>query len=200
MHSTENRRYVYVRCAVCQYTFCVSVSVYVSDLRRNEESFKIIINGFKNSICLLWQQLCAAHKTGDRDIIHLFLPFSSRSLFTAFNDYGISACDSNPNVRCFRLLDSIIIIAHCFTRLLFCFLLLFRCCYCCCACWCWFWFVFHWFLMFCYLKSATFGRFTLEIYQMWYDISLLGKLVTNTHTHTQTGKMNCLVCSELLRL
>lgn len=54
------------------------VYVCVSDLRRNEESFEIIINGFKNSICLLWQQLCAAHKTGDRDI-HSFSSFLPRS-------------------------------------------------------------------------------------------------------------------------
>lgn len=34
----------------------------------SEESFEIIINGFKNLICILATQLCAAYKTGDRDI------------------------------------------------------------------------------------------------------------------------------------
>lgn len=66
VHSEPVRDHVHVHC-VC-----------VSDLRRNEESFEIIINGFKNSICLLWQQLCAAHKTGDRDI-HSFCSFLPRS-------------------------------------------------------------------------------------------------------------------------
>lgn len=148
-----------------------------------------------------------AHKTGDRDMQWIFLslclPFVPSTLPSLPKDYGIAVAIPMTMLGAFKLLDSIIIIAYCFTRCLYlcshsltrtlcCFCFSFRC-------------VFGLFFIdfdVCYLKSSTStvlhtkisSRVRAREYQRFH-ISLLGKLVDSNKNRKDEL---FLLCSGLL--
>lgn len=147
-----------------------------------------------------------AHKTGDRDMQWIFLflclPFVPSTSPSLPKDYGIAVAIPMTMLGAFKLLDSIIIIAYCFTCCLFVYMYLCShsltrslCCFC---------FSFRcvfglFFIDFdvCYLKSSTSTVLHTKIssrdrareYQRVRDF--ISAFWANWLIRTKTGKMNC---------